>query len=107
MISGYFLYNYIMSTNDFSNQMVYYEYVFGSMMRPWFLCLCNGSIVVVYKGIRSTMLSTTPSSAMNFLIQTASLAASVAAMYYNPVVESAVISCLETDYTTIQCEHIA
>ena len=46
MISGYFLYDYIMSTNDFSNQVVSSEYMFGSLMRLWFFFLSNGSISV-------------------------------------------------------------
>ena len=41
------------------------------------------------------MLGTTSSLVMNFFIQTASLAASEAAMYSNSVVESAVVSYLE------------
>ena len=41
------------------------------------------------------MLGTTPSSVMNFLIQTASLAASDAAIYSAFVVESATVLCFE------------
>ena len=41
------------------------------------------------------MLGTTPSPVMNFLIQTASLAASEAAIYSASVVESATVSYLE------------
>ncbi|EFH51116.1 predicted protein, partial [Arabidopsis lyrata subsp. lyrata] len=41
------------------------------------------------------ILGTTPSSVMNFLIQTASLAASEAAIYSASVVESATVLCLE------------
>ena len=41
------------------------------------------------------MLGTTPSSEMSFFIQTASLAASAAAMYSASVVESAIVSYLE------------
>src|SRR5262249_29044132 len=35
-----------MSTNDLPNQMVAPEYMFGSLMRPRFLSLCNCSIVI-------------------------------------------------------------
>ena len=45
--------------------------------------------------IEGLQLGTTPSSLTNFFIQTASLAASEAAMYSDSVVESAVVSCLE------------
>ena len=55
-----------------------------------------------YKSIGRTMLGTTPSSIMNFFIQTASLAASEAAMYSDLVVESAVVSCLELFQPTAQ-----
>ena len=41
------------------------------------------------------MLGTTPSSVMNFFIQTASLAASEAMMYSDSVVKSVVVSYLE------------
>ena len=41
------------------------------------------------------MLGTTPSSKMNFLIQTASLAASDAAIYSASVVEFATVLCFE------------
>ena len=37
LISGHFLYDYITPTNDFSNQVVSFEYMLGSLMRPWFL----------------------------------------------------------------------
>ena len=46
LISRDFLYAYVMSINYFSNQMVSPEYVFGSLMILWFLCLHNGFIVV-------------------------------------------------------------
>ena len=46
LISRHFLYDYITPTNDFSNQVVSSEYVFGSLMRPWFIFLHNGSIVI-------------------------------------------------------------
>ena len=94
LISGHFLYLYIIPTNDLSNQIVYLEYIFRPLMRPWFLCLRYGSIVQ-YKGIKSIMLGTTPSLVMNFLSQIASLAASKATMYSDSVVESTVVSCLE------------
>ena len=45
-----------------------------------------------YKRIESIMLGTTPSSKMNFLIQSASLAGSEAAMYSDSIVESAIVS---------------
>ena len=48
-----------------------------------------------YRGAGLTMLGTTPSSVINFLIQTASLAASKVVMYSALVVESTVVSCLE------------
>ncbi|KAK8556311.1 hypothetical protein V6N12_002719 [Hibiscus sabdariffa] len=51
-----------------------------------------GSIVIT---VESDMLGTTPSSVTNFLIQTASFAASLAAMYLASVVESATVSCFE------------
>ena len=41
------------------------------------------------------MLGTTPNSVMNFLNQTASLAASDAAIYSASIVESATVLCLE------------
>ena len=47
LISGHFLYDYVTPTNDFSNQVVSFEYVFGSLMRSWFLLLCNESIVII------------------------------------------------------------
>ena len=34
LINGDFLYNYFMSTKDFSNKIVSPKYVFGSLMRP-------------------------------------------------------------------------
>ena len=46
LISRHFLYDYIMLTNDLSNKVVLFEYVFGPLMRPWFLCFLNGSIVI-------------------------------------------------------------
>ena len=54
-----------------------------------------------YKGIRSTMLGTTPSSTMNFFIQTTSLAAVEAAMYYDSVVEFSIVSYLELFQLTL------
>ena len=45
-IGGHFLYDYITPINDFSNWVVFSEYMFGSLMRPWFFCLHNGSIVI-------------------------------------------------------------
>ncbi|KAK9111977.1 hypothetical protein Scep_019496 [Stephania cephalantha] len=41
------------------------------------------------------ILETTPSSDMNFLIQTASLAASDTAIYSASILESATVSCFE------------
>ncbi|KAL4339884.1 hypothetical protein GQ457_08G026640 [Hibiscus cannabinus] len=69
--------------------------VFGSLMRSGFLCLCNGSIVVTIEFYRSDMLGTTPNSDMNFFIQTASFAASLAAIYPASVVELTIVSCFE------------
>ena len=46
-----------------------------------------------YKSIGRTILGTTPSSIMNFFIQTDSLATLEAAMYSDSVVESVVVSC--------------
>src|SRR5262249_19670106 len=43
----------------------------------------------------ASILGTTSSSVMNFFIQTASLAASAAAIYSASVVESAIVACLE------------
>ena len=48
-----------------------------------------------YRGIGSTMVGTNPNSEVNFLIQTTSLAASEAAMYFASIVESTVVSYLE------------
>ena len=48
-----------------------------------------------YKFNGSDILGKTPSLVMNFLIHTASLAASEAAIYSASVVESATVSCLE------------
>ena len=48
-----------------------------------------------YRGTGSTMIGTTPSFEINFLIQTTSLAASEAAIYSTSVVESIVVSYLE------------
>ena len=67
LINGHFLYDYIMPTNDLSNQVVTSEYVFGSLMRPWFLCLSNGSIVIT---IQRYWIN---NSRQHFHIQTASL----------------------------------
>ena len=53
--------------------MIAAKHMFESLMRPWL----------------------TPSSEMNFLIQTASFAASEAAMYSTLVEESAIMSCLQ------------
>ena len=39
MICGHFLYDYIIPTNDLSNQKVFPKHVFGPLMRPWFLRL--------------------------------------------------------------------
>ena len=47
LINGHFLYDYITPTNDFSNQVVSSEYMFGPLMRLWFLCLHSGSIVII------------------------------------------------------------
>ena len=54
-----------------------------------------------YKGIKSTMLGTTPSSTMNFFIQTTSLAAVEATMYSDSVVEFAKVYCLELFQLTV------
>ncbi|KAK8690667.1 hypothetical protein V6N13_074198 [Hibiscus sabdariffa] len=69
--------------------------VFGLLMRSGFLCLRNGSIVVTIEIYNIDMLGITPNSVMNFLIQTASLAASLVAIYSASVVESATMSCFE------------
>jgi len=50
LFSEYSFYLYIFHFYDFSNQMESPKYMFGSLMRPWFLCLCNGSIVVTIQG---------------------------------------------------------
>ena len=47
------------------------------------------------RSIEFEILGTTPSPVMNFLIQTASLAASNAAIYSASIVESATVSCFE------------
>ena len=48
-----------------------------------------------YKFTGSNILGTTPSPAMNFLIQTASLAASEAAIYSASIVDSLMVSFFE------------
>ena len=50
LFSGYSFYLYIFPFYDFSNYMESPKYMFESLMRPWFLCLCNGSIVVTVHG---------------------------------------------------------
>ena len=54
-----------------------------------------------YKATGNAMVGTTPRSEMNFLIQTASLAASDAAIYSASVVESAVVLCLQLLQLTV------
>jgi hypothetical protein len=34
----------------FSSQIEMSKYIFRSLMRPWFLCLYNDSIVIIIKG---------------------------------------------------------
>ena len=46
LISGHLFCDCITPINDFSNQVVSSEYVFGPLMRSWFLCLGSGSIVI-------------------------------------------------------------
>ena len=69
--------------------------VFGFLVRPRFLALFNTPLLWQYKDIDNSMDGTTSSSAMNFLIQPASFAASHVATYSAFVVESVVFSCLE------------
>ena len=52
LTSGHFLYLSIISANDISDNVVSSEYVFGPLMRPWFLSLCYGSIVVTIQKYR-------------------------------------------------------
>ena len=77
------------------DEMITPEYMLGSLMRWWFLCLHNGSIVVTINSFGSVMEETTSSSAMNLCIQTATFTASEAAIYSASVVESAILDCLE------------
>ena len=53
-----------------------------------------------YKSTESDILGTIPNLVMNFLIQTASLAASEAAIYSASVVESVTVSCFKLLYLT-------
>ncbi|KAL4379237.1 hypothetical protein GQ457_02G024220 [Hibiscus cannabinus] len=84
VIGVYFAYFHISSINDLSNEMEASKNVFISLMRYGFICLRNGSIVVTIE-----LLGTTSNFDMNFLIQTTSSAASLAAIYSASVVESA------------------
>ena len=56
------------------------------------------SLLSHYRAMGSALLGTTPSPEMNFLIQTASFAASEAAMYLASVVESAVVESAVVSY---------
>ena len=101
LISEHFLYDYISPTNDFSNKVVSSKYVFRCLMRPWFLCLLNGSIVITIQRYwinnfrhHFKFLDELPYPD-HFLIQTTSLAASEASLYSASVVESAIVSYLE------------
>ena len=68
----------------------------GILVRPWFLGVGYGSIVVTidHHWVQRTG-GTTPSSVMNPFIQTASCAASEAATYSASVVDPATTGCLE------------
>ena len=78
-----------------SNQMITPEYMLRSLMRPLFLCLCNGSIVVTINSYWFNNKGNTSSSTMTLCFQTASFATSEAAIYYASVVESAIIDFLK------------
>ena len=60
-----------------------------------------------YKVMGSAMVGTTPSSVMNFLIHTASFAASDAAIYSDTVVDRALLGTLPTNAATVQEKHIS
>ena len=87
--------DHIALANKLSDNIINPFYVFGFLVRPRFLCQSNGSIAVTKRGISDTTEGTTPNWEANYLIQTASLAASNAAKYLASVVESAVTLCLE------------
>ena len=60
-----------------------------------FLACAIAPLLSQYNKMGSAMVGTTSSLVMNFLIQTASLAAFEAAIYSASVVESVVVTCLE------------
>ncbi|KAK8685909.1 hypothetical protein V6N13_124941 [Hibiscus sabdariffa] len=84
-----FAYLHISSVYDLSYEVEAPKNVFGSLMRFGFLCLRNGSIVITIE------LQSIRYACYELLIQTASFAASLAAMYSASVVESTTVSCFE------------
>ena len=69
--------------------------MFGSLMWSGSFACAMAPLLSQYKSTGSDILGIIPNSVMNFLIQTASLAASEAAMYSASVVESTIVFYLE------------
>ncbi|KAK8670845.1 hypothetical protein V6N13_037459 [Hibiscus sabdariffa] len=101
VICVYLAYFHISSIYDLSHEMEAPKNVFGSLMRSGFLCLRNGSIVVTVELHSIRYAWHNPSSVTNFLIQTTSFTASLAAIYSASVVESATVSCFELFQLTV------
>jgi hypothetical protein len=75
--------------------MELFKYIFGSLMRPWFLFYAMTPLLSQYKAIGSIMLGAIPSLMMNFLIQPTSFVFSDIEVCLTLVVKSILVSYLE------------